>query len=989
MQGIGERFGINSGTARSMVHGLEGSASQFQRSLENEPPCHVGPGSQEAGFLEGTAGASRIQIAAAQPGYYYRVTYNTFDGTDLQAREQTGHTDANGGAQLVLPPRQTYTLLMYSPRTGNIGYTVGMSGSAGQVSNPTVFVYLPSGGDLDSDGIPDLGENILGTSDTDPDSDADGIPDAAELEQGLNPLDNRGFPTGAIASLPLMGEAQGVDVQDDTIYVATGSHGLAIVDGSRFDNPIVQGQIDLTGTTLDVGVDTTRRMAAVAGQTKLHFVDVSDPMAPAVVRSLDIAARQVEVASGFAFATSGAALTVVDLDNGEIVQRLTLPGTGEVTGLAREGNRLFAYISGSDTLIALDITVADDVQVLGTLSVGIASTDVGLTAGGGTVWLAGSGLRAVDVSSPAMMRLVGQPTSGPDNFSSRRVALNGSGLALVLADGAANVSLYDSSDRARTGADRFLTRFDIPGSARGIAISRGIAYIATAQGLQVVNYRPFDTGRVAPTASVVADTVDAEPATDGVQVLEGTRIPLQALVSDDVQVRKVEFLMDGQPIFTDVSFPFDPIFVAPLLAGAVGRTISFQVRATDTGGNVTLSDAIAINVVPDRVGPTIQSISPTDGSSGFSGLRTVRVRFSETVDAAAFTDDTVRLEEAGVDGIFATPDDRRVSVTRDFRNNDQLLLLQTAEQLPAGHYRVVIEESGVKDAAGNALGSAQRASLFDLATRPSVENLFDLRGTEIATGADYSIAGEQIRLGFNPDGSFIRNDRNRGVGAGIEFLGVEFVEPATPLAGFTISFGGVNYTNDRPSGGQAFQVTREDISVGSFHGVRIVGIINNQLRVERIVGFNDGEEFLTVATRLTNFTDHDLTGVAFLENMDPDQGQTIGIGANSENDLSDDQHLITAGVSNSDYPASLTIGLGSADPRARATAEGFRITNPRDVLDSPNDPNGAAGDLGIACAIDVGTLRAGESSFGSMLIVLGRSRADALATYERYGSITG
>jgi hypothetical protein len=358
------------------------------------------------------------------------------------------------------------------------------------------------------------------------------------------------------------------------------------------------------------------------------------------------------------------------------------------------------------------------------------------------------------------------------------------------------------------------------------------------------------------------------------------------------------------------------------------------------------------------------------------------VRFSEPVDAARFTEATARIFAAGADGEFGTADDAVVAASREFRNDGQLLQLSAAT-LPPGRYRLALREAEVFDASGNALGTSERLTTFTIVTRPRVADLFDLRGTEIATNTDFTLDGGEIRLGFGPNGSFIGNNRD----VGIEFGGVEFVEPDTPLAAFTISYNGLNRTNSRSDGTQ-FSVTREDISTDSFKGIRIVATINTTIRMERVVGFNVGEQFITIATRLTNISAVTVEDAAILENMDPDQGKSLGLGNRSLNDLSDDQRLVTAGVSNASYPEALTLGLGSFDSRSRATAEGFAISDPRVVLDSPNDPNDTAEDLGIACAIRLGTLAAGESAFGSMLIVLGRSKADAIATFERFGPLT-
>ena len=66
--------------------------------------------------------------------------------------------------------------------------------------------------DVDGDGLNRAAEFMIGTSPDNKDTDGDGIYDLVELEQGLDPLGDRGFPTGIISSLPLQGEA---NVEDD------------------------------------------------------------------------------------------------------------------------------------------------------------------------------------------------------------------------------------------------------------------------------------------------------------------------------------------------------------------------------------------------------------------------------------------------------------------------------------------------------------------------------------------------------------------------------------------------------------------------------------------------------------------------------------------------------------------------------------------------------------------------------------------------------
>src|SRR5206468_1778764 len=139
------------------------------------------------------------------------------------------------------------------------------------------------------------------------------------------------------------------------------------------------------------------------------------------------------------------------------------------------------------------------------------------------------------------------------------------------------------SDQTKTTS--FLTQFSLPAAPEDVAIAAGIAFIADGSaGLQVVNYLPFDNKGQAPTVSITSNVADLDPNTGGVQILEGTTIPIRANVRDDVQARNVELLVNGQVIQNDVSFPFDLSAIAPNITEQ-SSTVTVQMRATDTGGN--------------------------------------------------------------------------------------------------------------------------------------------------------------------------------------------------------------------------------------------------------------------------------------------------------------------------------------------------------------------------------------------------------------------
>jgi hypothetical protein len=905
----------------------------------------------------------RTNLFAIQSQLYFLV--KDIDTGDL-VRGLTS-TDGTIGS-LVLRPNTNFELSYFDPTTSHLGKAVFQTPSSGQSFKlPTVMISEFNGTDEDEDRLPDAIEEVLGTLPDNPDTDGDGISDSAELEQGLSPLDGIAATTGVQASLDMPGTVEALATVDDLLYAATGSHGLAIVDTSSFRLPIQLGQIDLPGNATGVGVEASLGLAAVASGTALHIVDVSDPMMPELARSVSVGANHVEVAGGFAFATSGNGLSVVDLITGDVIASLPLPGAGNVTGLAREGTTLYAYISGSDTLAVVDVSKPESPTILGQTSVDVASSDVGISAGGGLVWLAGSGLRTVDVSDPTNPTL----QHGADSFfSAARVARNGSGLALVLPDGGSFVQVYNVGNPDDT--DALLTQFNLSGSATAVAISRGIGFVGAGSRLEVVNYRPFDAEGNAPTAMAIVDAEDADPAIPGIQALEGGLVSVQAIVTDDVQVRNVELLINGAVVANDVSFPFD--FIAPVPMSATGETFTIEVRATDTGGNATTSAPTTLAIVPDTFAPTIDFVIPANGTSRFFGSKAVRIRFNEPLDASLLAGSTFSIVSAGANGTFGDSDDTVVPAAVSVRDNDQLVQITATDNLPVGSYRVQIDETTVFDRAGNPLGDAVFHSEFMIVERPSVEALFELEG-ESRPGA-FVLEGSEINLGIAVDGSFI------GAGVGLEFAGTDFLEPGTPLAGYTIAFNGTNYTNSTPSNGSDFAVALQDLSEGSFHGMLAEGVIDGKLRVERVAVFNDGEQFITIAIRLTNIGDTDLMNVAFLENHDPDQGTPIGVGSNTNNDVVLDGELALASVVNDDFLAGLTMGFGSAAPLATVSLEQFFVGNPFDVIDTPEDPSGASGDTGLNIAFDFAELAPGESVTAAFPLVLGRSIDEAIAVYQ-------
>lgn len=623
-----------------------------------------------------------------------------------------------GNIEAFLAPNSLYGVRAFDPATGATARTFVRTNSSGSAAAPFKLLIASRGIiDTDADGLTDVAEEVLGTQVDSNDTDGDGLNDFIEIQQGLDPLGGRAFPTGVVASLPLLSEAKEVVLEGSTLraeeqttYVATGSHGLAIVNASQFQQPVVLRQLDLSGDATDVAVDSRLGIAVVAsGGGGLHFVDVSNPSSPSLIRTINVQAGQVEVVDGVAYVGAGANLRAYDLLTGEKLQDLALGGY-PITGLVREGSFLYSMDSAR-TLRAIDLSELEMV----------ARGSLTLTSGGGGKLFVGNGIAyvaagdgtnggfaTVNVSDPDTLTLA----SGVDatNVEGTMVVANGSGLAVAVGtvrgprgEQLWGLDVLDVTDPTDTGG--FLTRIDLPAAPYSVALGAGIAFVADGTGgLQVVNYLSFDHQGQAPSVGISTSVVDVDPALPGTQVVEGSSIPIRATVADDVQVRNVELLVDGVVVFNDVSFPFDLQAVA-LGSEPGASTVTVQVRATDTGGNSSLSDPLVIDLVPDTFGPTIFRTTVPDGGVFGYGLRRFEVEFSEPIGTDSINLANFQLLDSEGNPVEA--------LDIQARKNDRIVQV-TYEPLPEGNYQFVVDGAAVTDRAGNAMEAGKVITSFTL-----------------------------------------------------------------------------------------------------------------------------------------------------------------------------------------------------------------------------------------------------------------------------------
>lgn len=649
------------------------------------------------GLLDSLRGITQpVVITPPAQSYYYALTPNS------------GPVSQRGnfrGANLTIPvpSEQSYLLEILEAASGLVAKHYVWAGANGSRRDIQTVLIPSRTNDSDGDGLTDEAEAILGTSPNRADSDGDGVNDGAEVRNGSDPLSGTPATTGIIGTLALPGTAADIEVANSIAAVALLDQGTAIVDVSDPARPVRLAVVPGGSQARDVKIlDNT---LLVAEGTGVRLIDLSNRRNPTSRLIAEVDVRAVEAVAGIGYAGLGnGQLVAIDIASGTMVNRVSL--CDSVHDLAVDGDTLFVLCATK--LISINL-FQEGLQKLGEISNSTDGPDEltgrkRLFVGAGIAWSSSStGFDTVNISNPRQMTKIGSAvTGGPTSF--KQIALNGSGLGVVAVGANAapgnghDIRVYNTSNPATTNAQ--LAILPTPGDARAVAIFNGLGFVAdSTAGLQVMNYLAFDARGVPPSVSL------AFPNAFGAgRAEEGKLFRITAQVGDDVQVRNVDFFVDGVLRFTDGSFPFEYRFLAPRLSAQS----SFIVRAcaNDTGGNRTCTPNSTITLVQDATAPQVSSVTPESGGRKVEGsVQLLTVSLSEAVDPASLPASRLLLSSAGNDRVRGNGDDVAVNTGQFSLSADlRTAFLRFAAPLPIGLYRGTLK-AGVRDAAGNTTAS--------------------------------------------------------------------------------------------------------------------------------------------------------------------------------------------------------------------------------------------------------------------------------------------
>ena len=660
---------------------------------------------------------------------------------DLAGTVQRFTFDPLTGIDYFLQPDTFYKLTLFDPTGFRVGETFFTSAASGQSTTIPSVGVAPDRGPALANGLTATESYVLGVDPTRSDNLVPGMSDLEALRTGLAGAALSANTTGVIASVPLLGTAKAVVVQADgttasalTAYVATGTEGLAIVDVTNFRRPTVRSQLHLAGDATDIAVDSNLKLAAVAtGAAGVAIVDVSNPTAPQVVRTLGVSATRVEIVDSVVYVGSGRHLYAFDLVSGDLQRQLIEPDMGVVFALAHDGTRLYAVTgdgASSTRVLRIFETAGAALQEVGSLVLQPGDYGDGdrIFATKGILYIgAGSGVGSgsfttVDVSSAATPSFIAHPVPGGlgglPPVAGRALALDGSGRIVAVQD---VVDLLSGAFVVRNAVDvlgagnpastnDLKVRFDVPQVPLDVKIAQGLGFVADGTGgLQIVNYAGFDLAGVAPTVSISSGLVDADPSTPGLQLSEGARITLGIDATDDRQISRVELLINGNPVAADVSYPWDISAILPTIAQNLGSTsLTIAVRATDTGGNVTVTAPVTATLVPQQTPFALIATSPSDSATVSALQHTVSFTFSQALDPR-----TVTTQNFTVTPLGGTQPLVPASMT--LIDNGTKVILDFGSLAIGTGYTVDINAAAIRDVSGTVLGAADIATHFAVA----------------------------------------------------------------------------------------------------------------------------------------------------------------------------------------------------------------------------------------------------------------------------------
>lgn len=446
-----------------------------------------------------------------------------------------------------------------------------------------------------------------------------------------------GFTPTSLSFISIPGFANGVAVNGNYAYVAAGSAGLQVVDVTNRSNPQIVASLSLPGNENDVRLLANFAYIA-AGSSGLHVVDITNPLAPVLRGTFSTSGTALDVAvrGNTAYVANGTNLVLVDVTNPAAMMRIgSLSLSGTIQGVDVDAQRHLAVVAaGTNGVYVIDILNPAAPVLRGAASTGDAR-DVAI---GGTVAFVAdyqNSTTSVDISNPSAPVVLSHITDPNLGGFLQDIVLSGN---FALAADVKFVNGVPITDITAPGSLQARAILNFPqrdDNGMGLAADGSYVYLVTEHSsldkfgsfgdsrLYIGQYLALqDLKGVPPTVSITS------PASGGT-VIQGATLPITVNATDDVAVAAVNFLANGQVVFTDTASPYQYNLRVP--TGITSLTLG--ATAVDLGSNVGTASNVVLNVIPDP-GTTVTGIVVDMSGSPVAGATaTVLAQFTATTQA--------------------------------------------------------------------------------------------------------------------------------------------------------------------------------------------------------------------------------------------------------------------------------------------------------------------------------------------------------------------
>lgn len=562
------------------------------------------------------------------------------------------------------------------------------------------------------------------------------------------------FQPVGISSLTFTGSGTDTDVLGDYVYIAAGSGGVHIVDVSDKENPSITSSYTAAIGAIDVKI-AGNELYVARGTNGIDILDVSDKATPTLLFNYKTSGNAAELAfdNGLLYVANGAGgLEIIDVsDPSNPIAQSVLTNLGSLISVDAQNDR--AVVASSSAVIVVDVSDPTSPIRLGSINIGNMRAVV---MNGDYAYVAcyTCGYKVINISDPMVPTIVG----GDARFYPSDVELT-NGLAffsdILFVNAVPYVNIFDPENSLFQGVIDIRQFGDR--DAVGLSLDAGFAYSTGYNKLYISQYRMLnDTQGVPPSVTIL------QPS-DGQVVVEGSKVQVLINATDDIAVSSLQLRVNDTLMGSDTTLPYEIPFVVPDGVTA----LNIEVSAVDFGNNVGTNNVL-VSVEPDQdndglgdteeqvtwltepdnpdtdddgltdgnevkrgtnplskdsdsdgiedgqevangtdptnpdiTPPTVTLIDPANSAADVCENQSITLTFSEALQRKSVTANSVQLIEDETDLVAASGISLQMSDTQIFINPVNLLKDNTA---------YVVKVNGVRDSAGNLLGSEYTSS---------------------------------------------------------------------------------------------------------------------------------------------------------------------------------------------------------------------------------------------------------------------------------------